>query len=388
MCSSRPLPSAAIARLSRQRGFNLIELMMSMVIATVMFMALTTLFVQQGEVMQQQNEQIVLNREARFALDHMRSDLTSLGSNTTPNSVVDPSVCPKPPTPLRALSASLEQGYVASADLNPNVTPVSLTLFGSLDVKTRYRTASINGSEVKLFDDGTLPASQEAWDELFAKDRYLRIAGADGMQLFFAIDSGSQSSATVKVVGEIPRIGAGVTCGYQGFGTNYTVDVQNFVRYRVVADVRPGAPKDLGGAATQSLLVRERMDVDGITVKGQLVLAENVVDLQLYDVGMDMDPAPDVLKMKVYPLASDVAQPGNSGLLGTGADARPEALRFLTVKVSLRSMWPVKRLVHKPREVPWQPLVSWQLLGETEGAHSVVTAVTRVALPTLVSHNL
>ncbi len=371
-----------------QLGFNLIEIMMSLAVATVMFMALTTLFVQQGEVMQNQNERIDMGRQARFSLDHLRADLTSLGSNTSPNTAVDPTVCPKPVPVLRALTAALDTSHVAAADLNPNVKPVAITLFGSMDVKSRYRTLSIDGDVVHLYDDGTLPASQEAWDETFSKDKYLHISGADGSQMFFAIDSGSQSSGTVKVVGTIPRIAAGVTCGYQGLGGNYTVDVQNFVRYRVVADTRPGALKDGMGAALQSVLVRERLDVDGVTVKGQLILAENAVDLQLYDMGMDVDPAPDVVKMKVFPLSSDVVFEGGDGPLGTTAAAKPEALRFLTVKVSLRSAWPVKRLVHKAREVPWQPLTTWQLPGEGDGAHPVLTAATRVALPTLVSRNL
>jgi prepilin-type N-terminal cleavage/methylation domain-containing protein len=391
MCSSPRYDCRIAARLGGrhgERGFNLIEIMMSMSVATVMFMALTTLFVQQSEVMQNQNERIDLGRQARFSLDHMRADLTSLGSNTSPNTAIDPSVCPKPVPALRVLSLALDQSYVAAAELNPNVKPAALTLFGSLDVKARYRTASIEGDQVRLYDDGTLPASQEAWDETFSKDKYLHISGADGSQMFFAIDSGSQSSALVKVVGTIPRIAAGVTCGYQGLGTNYTVDVQNFVRYRVIADTRPGAPKSTTGAATQTLLVRENLDIDGLTVKGQLILAENAVDLQLYDMGMDIDPAADSVKMKVYPLTSDVVFEGGDGPLGTTTAARPESLRFLTVKLSLRGTWPVKRLVHKAREVAWQPLTTWLLAGENEGAHAVTTAATRVSLPTLVSRNL
>lgn len=377
------------APVAAERGFNLIELMMSMAVATVMFMALTTLFVRQSEQMLQQTELIVLHREARFGLEHLRADLGSLASNSTPNSVVDPLTCPKPEVPLRALSVAVDNSFVSSAALNPNVQPASLTFFGSLDIKTRYRSAAISGSKVTLFDDGNLPKSQAEYDDIFSVDRYVRISGSDGRQMFFAIASASESDRSVTVVGQIPQIGNGVTCGYQGLGVNYNVDVQNFVRYRITADVRPGAPTDPGGQPTQSLLVRERLAVDGVTPKAQLILVENAVDLQLFDVGMDMDPAPDNVKLKVYPLTADVAAPGGDGFLGTTTVAHPEALRFLTVKLSVRTQWPTEKLVHTPREVAWQPLKTWQLSTNLPGrAHPVITTATRIALPTLVSRNL
>lgn len=369
-------------------GFNLMELMMSMGIATGIFMGMVALFVQQGQVMQQQNELILLNRESRFGLEHLRADLQSLGSNTTPHSAIDPLVCVKPDPVLRALSGDLSNGYVAAAQLNPHVKPVSLTLFGSLDVKTRYKTASIDGNKVYLLDDGTLPVSQEDFEAVFAVGRYLRISGANGQMMFYPIVSANQGDRSVTLSAVIQRVGNGVTCGYSGLGNNYDIDVQNFVRYRIAADVRPGAPTDAGGAALQSLLVRERLDVDGTTVLGQLVLVENAVDLQLYDVGMDLDSSAEVVKLKVMPLTDDVIQANGEGLLGTTASARPESLRFLTVKLSVRSQWLQRDLLHRKRDVSWQPLLTWQLPGESDGAHAVVTVATRVALPTLVSRNM
>ena len=362
---------------------------MSMALATIMFMAITTLFVRQNELMQEQNELIVLNREARFGLDHLRTDLTSLGSNTTPNSTADPTVCTKPAAQLRALTVNTTDGYVAATALNPNVVPTSLTLFGSLDIKTRYRTAAIEGSVVTLYDDGNLPATQAAWDEVFATDRYVRISGADGQQMFFAILSGNQGSKTVTVSGTIPRVATGNNCGYTGLGINYNVDVQNFVRYRVVGDVRPGAPLDKTGKALQSLLVRERMQTDATTVRNQLVLVENAVDLQIYDIGFDIDRTQDKVKLSVLRLADDVFLPGGGGALGNQtATAMPEALRFLTVKLSVRTTWPRKQLVHRPREVVWQPLQTWLLPDENDGSHPVISVASRVAFPTLVSRNL
>ncbi|MSQ83199.1 MAG: prepilin-type N-terminal cleavage/methylation domain-containing protein [Myxococcales bacterium] len=373
----------------RARGFNLVELLMSMALATIIFMAITTLFVKQTEVMQEQNELIVLNREARFGLDHLRTDLTSLGSNSTPNSAVDPSVCIKPATQIRALTVDTTVGYVAASSLNANIEPTALTLFGSLDIKTRYRSQAISGSTVTLLDDGKLPVDQAAWDETFATDRFLRISGADGQQMFFAIASGNQSSKTVTVADPIPRVTTGSNCGYTGLGVNYNIDVQNFVRYRVVADIRPGAPLDVSGKALQGLLVRERMNSSGTSVKNQLVLVENAIDLQIYDIGFDIERSSEKVKFDVKRLAADVFVSGGGGLLGNlASEAMPEALRFVTIKLSVRTTWPRKGLVHRPRDVSWEPLTTYLLPNELDGSHPVMSVASRVAFPTLVSRNL
>lgn len=371
-----------------EQGFNLIELLMSMTMATIIFMAIVVIFLKQSEMMQGQNDAIDVGRETQFALDHLRRDLTTLGSNSTPNSEVDPQVCPKPSTPLHAFSASIENGYVVRADLNVNVRPLAFTLFGSLDVKQRFRTASISGATVILLDDGNLPANQAAFEDIFATDRYLRISGSDGTQMFFVIASSSYNDRSVTLSEAVPRQGEGQVCGYQGFGENYSIDVQNFVRYRIVADNRPGYPTDKFGQPTQTLLVRERIGVDGTTLRNQLVLAENAVDLNLYDVLTDEDPATDKIAVGQYVIADDIVQAGGAGLLGSSPAARPETLRALTVKLSLRSPWPDAKRPPTPRDDPYKPLLTYRLGEDEVGAHPVYTVATRVTMPTLVSRNL
>ena len=194
-----------------ERGFNLIELMMSMTLATILFMAITVLYVQQGKVIEQQNDVLNMNREARFALDHLRRDLSALGSNATPNSDTDPLVCPKPDVPLRALQLTFAGNYVAAPDLNPGVRPVAMTLFGSLDVRRRFRTSSISDKKVFLYDDGTtpLPKTQAEYDQIFTTDRWLRLAGSDGSQMYFRIVSASAAPALRKFLRSmtgLPRV--------------------------------------------------------------------------------------------------------------------------------------------------------------------------------------
>lgn len=371
-----------------ERGFNLIELLMSMTMASIMFMATVTMFVHQGDVLQSQNQLIDTNREARFVIEHLRRDLASLGSNATPNSLVDPMVCLKPDVPLRAITVSIEDGYVNDPILNPNVRPAAMTLFGSLDIKQRFKTASMDADKVFLFDDGTLPATQDVMDQYFSTDRYLRITGVDGKMMYLSIVSSSAGDHSVTVSAPIPKMGPGQACGYQGFGQNYKIDVQNFVRYRIIADSRPGAVTSKNGAVERGLLVRENLGLDGATLKKQTILAENAVDLAMYDLFFDSDPSPDVLQPLLVPLLDDVVQKNGGGVLGTNNGAKPESLRFLTVKVSLRSEWADKNLVHQQRQFLYGPLMTWKVADDGRGAYPVSTVATRVTMPTMTSRNL
>ncbi len=373
-----------------QQGFNLIELLMSMGLATILFMAITYLYVQQGQLLSKQNDVADMDREGRFVIDHLRRDLMALGSNSTPNSVVDALVCPQPDVPIKAIQLSFTGSYLPAADLNPGIKPVAVTLFGSLDVKRRFRTVQITGSKVMLYDDGTnpLPASQAEYDQFFTSDRYLRISGADGKMMFYRIVGASAGDASVTVSSPIAHQGEGQACGYQGFGSNYWVDVQGFVRYKITGDFRPSAPILPGGAPARTLLVRERLRADGVTTLSQTILAENVVDLSVFDLGFDLDPAPDKVKTKVYPYVEQVLSDGGDGLLGQTDSAIPEELRFLTVKVSLRGEWPDPSLTHQPRQTAWGPLQTYALAKDGSGSEPVVTLASRVYLPTMVSRNL
>ncbi len=375
-------------RFGFSRGFNLIELLMALALATIVFMASVQMFVKQSEVMSQQNDLIDMNREARFALEHLRQDLTSLGSNATPNSGIDPLVCPKPGVDLRVLQLSLDDSYAMDTALDPFVQPVSIKLFGSLDVKTRWHTTAIDGTVVRLLDDGTLPTTEPAWNVIFSADRYLRLGGADGTMMYFAISTTNFASKTVTVAAPIPRQGAGQACGYLGLGANYSVDVQNFVRYRIIADNRPGAPRRPDDQFENTLLVRERLGLNGVTIIAQTILAENVVDLGVFDMLLDLDPAPQTLKIKYMPTASDVVQTGGGGLLGYQSSAVPEALRSMTVKVTVRSTWPDKNLVHSPRLQLFAPLETWKVANDQRGIYPTITLAGRIAMPTMMSRNL
>ena len=371
-----------------QKGFNLIELLMAMAMSTIIFMAITVLYNYQGAAIQEQNGFLLMQREARFAMDHLRRDLVSLGSNSTPNSDTDAQVCPKPGASLQAISLVANDGYVYNSNDNPNIRKVSMTLFGGLDVRRRFRTAGIVGDIVTL--DATdkaqpLPDTLEIWNETFSTDRFLRLSGADGMSFYFPIASTSFQDKSVTLPTAPPRIVGTQRCGYQGFGNGMWADVQGFVRYKVIADERPGAPKDSNGAWRRSLLVRERLATDGSTPSQRLVVAENVVELGVYDAAYDPQPAPDVVEILQEYIQDDIM---GGGRLSGGAGSKPETLRFLTVKLSVRGEFHNKALAHVQRLSIYHPLRTYKAFPKEDGASPVMTVGGRITMPALVARNL
>ncbi|MEY3014516.1 MAG: hypothetical protein RIT45_3251 [Pseudomonadota bacterium] len=384
--AERCSPRAAPAR--GQAGYNLIELLMAMTLATIIFMSITTLYSYQAESITAQSHVLTTSRDARFALEHMRRDLLSIGSNATANSVVDDQVCPKPAVPIRGLTLDPTKGHVVREDLNPNLRKLAITLFGSLDVKTRYATESITGKEVKLVDDGTLPATEALWNETFKTSRFLRLGSPDGRSMILSIAATGFSAKTVTLATAPPQMVGAQRCGYQGAGGGLTVDVQGFVRYRIIADQRPTAPTDAKGQATRTLLVREALDTDGATVVGALPLAENVVEIGVFDAGYDNNPAADVVELKAATFTEDMVKADGSGLFGTAVSARPEALRFLTVKLSVRGDAHRRGLTHLQRKYKYLPLETYKLDESDAGAASVTTIAGRITFPALTSRNL
>lgn len=389
MRSNRPHQTKPSRARSGERGFNLIELLMAMAVAGVLFMSITVLYTHQAKSLQSQNNVLQMHREIRFAIDHLRRDLTSLGSNTTPNSIIDDLVCPKPITDIRAITLELGKGYVFNPNTNPNIESVAMTLFGSLDIRTRYRVESITGSKV-VFQTTDLPATEEIWKEIFTTDRFLRLSTAEGASMFYPIASSSFSDRSVTLTSQPPQISGTQRCGYLATGFGMWADVQGFIRYRVVVDDRPGAPEDDKNNFIRGLLVRERLATDGVTVVSQIALAENAIELSVADVAVDTNPDAATVKLKVYPLQNhpELLTQAGGGLLGNSASAKPESVRFLSVKLAVRAEVADRDLAHQPRPGNYLPLHTYRLDADRPTTCRVITMGTRVFMPTMVARNL
>ncbi|GEM_PF-447654 len=372
-----------------ERGFNMIELAMAMGIASVVFMSITALYAYQAQSLQTQASLQSMHREVRFAIDHLRRDMVSLGSNSTPNSGIDDLVCPKPAVTLRSVGLELGDGYVYNPSLNPNMQSVSITLFGSLDIRTRYRIDSIAGSKVTLQATG-LPATEDEWKQIFTSDRYLRVSTAEGKSFYYPIVATSFGDRSVTLSSAPPRISGSQRCGYLGTGYGMWADVQGFIRYRVIADKRPGAPTDGSGQAQRGLLVRERLATDGATLVSQIAIAENTVELAITDAAFDLDAQSATINFKIYPVQDhpELLQKGGGGLLGSSPSARPEALRFMSVRLSVRAEVSDRDLTHTPRSQVNGPILTYKLEKDRPTTCRVITMGTRVYMPTMVARNL
>ena len=373
----------------RQAGFNLIELLMAMAMATLIFMAITALYTYEARSLGAQHSVATMDREARFALQHLRRDLMTLGSHTTPNSDVDGWVCPKPAVPIRAIELAMNDGNQVAKDLNPFVRMLSVKLFGTST--SRHAFGSTPSTLRRGVARQRLIARHRGGVARHVLDRSLPAAvGADGKMMFYAIQSSDRTARKVTLASAPPRVSATQLCGYQANGEGMWADVQGFIRYRVITDTRPESPKDIKGRPLRTLLVRERLAVDGKRVSGALPLADNVVELGIYDAIMDTDPNPDRVGPSNLPdfEKSGMINASGEGYLGSGGTPMPERLRALNVVLSLRTENEIDGVLHDPRTHPQSPLATSKLAENTRDACLVYTVAGRVAMPTLVERNL
>jgi hypothetical protein len=158
-------------------------------------------------------------------------------------------------------------------------------------------------------------------------------------------------------------------------------------RYRIGEDLQTAA--ELGGTAAlrtagKTDLFREEVDETGAIVgDSRLVIAEYAVDLQFYDFGFDVALGTAPLELVVDPLVSDVADAGGTGKLGLpwASDAAvSEQLRFLTVKLSVRTPDEDETVAFDARTGAFAPLRTYEVFPALEGAARVEALARRVDL--------
>jgi type II secretory pathway pseudopilin PulG len=369
----------------RAGGFTLIELMVTMVLAIVIVGGLYMIYSKSVVAYRVENQFLDLQERARFGLEHLKRDLRRAGFQATPNSRTDADVCPKPATDLRALVVLTNSGsvYEPWGGANPNVEPVSITLFGDFFSGRAYRTAGIQGTHVFLQTTADFPSTQAEFDRVFNATRYLRLVAQDQFEMYLPIASANFSDQSVTTTIPIPQTSPDSPCGVAGFGEAMEATVAGFVRYRVAADTRPGAP------VGKTDLIREEMQVDGATVVpgSQLVIADYVVDLQLYDFLFDVDATGTNPMLSGFPLVEQVADEGGGGRLGTLPDAVPQDLRFVTAKVTVRTESEDEGFTFIPREDVHAPLDGYEA-SDMVGACRTLTLASRVQLTSLAVRNM
>ncbi len=369
----------------RRAGFTLVELMVGVTLTVVILSSVYVIYDKSLTAYRIESQVLDMQDRLRFGLEHLKRDLRRAGFLASPNTLVDPNVCPKPLYDLRAVTVYPNTGSVFEPypGANDNIEPSSLVLFGDFFSGQVYKTAGVETNKVYLQYTPNFPTNQVEFDRIFNTNRYLRIVTSNQFELLLGIQEADWAERSVTFSQAIPRTGAGSLCGIAGFGEGLDANVAGFVRYRVATDTRPGAPTG------KTDLVREELEIDGQTVVAgtQLVIADYAVDLQVYDFGFDTDATGSNPSLVIYPLVTQVADASGGGFLGTMAAANPEDLRFLTVKLTVRSEDEDTDFSFVPREDEFSPLMGYDV-SDMAGAARCMTLASRVELTSLAVRNL
>lgn len=189
---------------------------------------------------------------------------------------------------------------------------------------------------------GGLPPTYADFDQIFVKNRLLRIANADQFEMYFRIDNANFGSRTITLGDPVPITTPPDFCGVQGFGVGLEVSVVGFVRYTLVPDDSEIGKIDL---------VRQELDardpaLNTVLPNSTIRVAEYVADLQFYDFAFDVDRTGRNPLIQVFPTIENVLDSGTQ-LLNLSLAARPQDLRFVTIKLTTRTShedesWPYR----------------------------------------------
>mgnify|MGYP001566395261 CR=1 FL=1 len=377
-------------RIRAPRGFTLYELLVAAVIASILTGIIYTVYTKTARSYRVQSLAIGMQQQARFAIDHLRRDISLAGFNATPNSTVDPNLCSQPATPLKAirLKKSAVSGSVAHPAENPNIQPLEITLFGDYTGSNGevFYTESITGNSVRLqagFETRITDAQfKHIFDGTGQNRRYLRIVDAEQYEMYIPITGANYATREITLTSPPPVRSATQTCGIQGFGQGLQVSPAMYVRYRVeLVDADRG----------RSALIREDVTTDGVAavVNSKLLIADNVVDLGAYDFVFDTDLThkSPLLVTTALPDATIVDDSGDVGQLGS-LSSTVQNLRFMTVKVTVRSDQEDDERQHRPRAGTFTRIDSFDVYPGLTGAARAMTLTSKVMLQTLAVRNI
>lgn len=391
------------ARLLPRGGFTLIELMVAGMVAAVVMAAVYLTYTQSVHGYRVQSDVLDTYGRLRFGLDHIKTDLRRAGVSATLNSNIDPFV--RPPLPSQSLLGfavmpSFDTG-AGSAEKATNVfvEPTAILLFGdyftsvvfpeaagTLPSSVAFPVQQVDGTVLQL-DPSTITIGEQEFKAAFLPAsnpdaRLLHVEHrTEGTHYYFPIVDADFANLTITIGVPAP------TALTSGIYKSIYVNPVGFVRYRIAADTRelaPGPDGTLKVPEAKTDLVREEVawnDLTGDAIPGtRLVLVENAVDLQLYDFVVDQAAPGQPPALAVFPDIHSVVDAAGVGMLGQGVTAQPQDLRFVTIKLSVRSADEDPDVPFMPRESLFAPLRRYDVDPDIEGSARVESLALRVQL--------
>ncbi|MCB9729337.1 MAG: prepilin-type N-terminal cleavage/methylation domain-containing protein [Deltaproteobacteria bacterium] len=370
----------------RAGGFTLIELMVAVLVGTIVAAGIYLMYAQSAKGYRIQNQTLDALGELRTAARQVRADLRSAGYNAPVQSVVETWVIPPTGVTLTAVVVEADPDIpVAVPTANENIAPQRIRLLGDFWSQQVYTAQRVAGTEVQIEWNPAARSAGGDGDEddfrrIFATDRMLRIEGYGVARREQIIPI---SSVTWNGPGELQTINLTDTVtAVGGFGSGSEISVIGYRRYRLANDVR----RD-----TDSLkydLIREDLDPTGAPIDGSaLIVAENMVDLQVYDLCLNVT-APDPATMQqvpvqiqCFPTLADLEASGRT--LDTTPANASHLLRSMTVKLAARTPYEDETVPFAPRPSVDEPLRAFELDPAVIGAArvfemGVMTALTSI----------
>ena len=335
--------------------------------------------------------QLEMQQRARFALDHLRRDVSNAGFNASVNYAIDPNRCPglggvSEARALTIAATPVDQSVILPS-INKNLASTTFTLFGDFAGKGRiFYTKAIVGSSVIVSDDPipdpadplkTLTFEQQVseaeWNQMFGagqKRRVLRILDKNQYEILMPVAAADYGTRTITVDGSPPQMTGTQGCGIQGFGEGLQVNSAMFMQYRLGI-----TNSDVGATA----LIRQEVDIDGNLVDGtQLIVADNVVELSAYDWAFDESLDLRSPSAFTYHPTTDAQLLLKLGTLGS----QVHNARFVTLAVSVRGMEEEPDLAQIER-IPNRMIRTYEINNNLAGTARVMTATAKVELSNL-----
>jgi prepilin-type N-terminal cleavage/methylation domain-containing protein len=368
-----------------RRGFTLIELMIAVLVGTIVVAGIYLLYSQSVKAYRVQNQSLDAIGQLRAAMHQMRTDLRSAGYNAPCQTDMEPWVTTPPGMVLSAVAVESDPAVpVMLPGVNKSIAPQQVRMLGDFWSHRTYITEAVAGQTVTL-RWGPEDGDEDEFNRVFNSRRLLRIEtyGVIREEQLLPI-------ATADFAGGFnPSVTlANVVQGIGGFGTGNEVSVVGYIRYRLKRDTR---------RATDSLkidLVREELLPNGALADGTaLIIAENVVDLQIYDVCMNTNAlqAGTMIQLPIVPGASLQCFPTMPLLGAAGRSLAPNGgneshlLRSMTIKLAARTPYEDPDIPFAPRDTINEPLRAYELDVELPGAARVFELAAMTTLTSIQS---
>lgn len=361
---------------TRPRGFTLVELMVTILVGSIVIAGVYSIYTESMRGYRVQNHALEGLGQLRMAVRQLRADLRSAGFNSPAQSNQESWVDTPVGVVLSAVAIDSDPDpQVPHPAVNQNIEPQRLRLLGDFFAHKTFTSEMVAGTTV------TLPWTPADGDEatfnrIFNSKRLLRIEtfGVARREQIVPIQSASFNGGILPSI-TLTEPATGIT----GFGGGHEVSVLGYVRYRLKRDMRRDTE------STKWDLVREELDGLGNAVPGTaLIIAEYVVDLQIYDICLNVT-APESGTMRQVPVAiqcfPNLASLGASPYsLAADANNVSHLLRGLTVKVSTRAPYEDEDLQFAPRGAKDAPLYAFDVDTEMKGAARVYEMASTVTL--------